>query len=537
MMSAGERVYILAPTGRDAVLASDVLRNEGIDARPTDSIEELCSSIDEDAGALLIAEEALRPRALQELVDRLDRQPPWSDIGVIVMAGGEFNERDERPLMVLGPLRNVTILERPVRRLILVRTVAIALRGRRRQLQLKAYLEERADLLRREQAANRMKDEFLMTVSHELRTPLTAIYGWARMLVTGQIHEDQKRRAIETIERNAQAQTQLVNDLLDVSRAISGKVRLDVQPLDLTEVVMAAIDSMQPAADVKEIDLQTVLDPDAGPVSGDRDRMQQVVWNLLSNAIKFTPRGGRVRIALERRDSHVELAVSDTGAGIESEFLPHVFERFRQADAGTTRQHGGLGLGLAIVRHLVELHGGSVMVESAGKDAGTTFRVLIPLATTVPHRIEPPPDSVVVPTPPREGRSSRLLGGLRVLVVDDEPQARELFSAIVEQAGGEVRVAGSVADAMPVLRSWAPDVLLCDIEMPREDGYALMQRLSAQVDDGAEPVTIAVTAHSRLEDRLRALEAGFSWLVPKPVEPDELVRVIASLARRKRANA
>ena len=288
MSGVGQRVCVLAPIGRDAQLSVEMLRAEGIDAVVCDSVEDLCRSITDEAGALLVAEEALWPDALRTLVDCLDQQPPWSDIAVIVLAGSQFSVSSERPLTVLGPLRNVTILERPVRRLILSRTVAIALRGRRRQLELRAYLDERAELLRREQLANRMKDEFLMTVSHELRTPLTSIYGWARMLVTGQIREDQKRRAIETIERNAHAQTQLVNDLLDVSRAISGKVRLDVQSVDLSQVVLTAVDSMQPAADAKGIRLQTVLDPDAGPISGDRDRMQQVVWNLLSNAIKFT---------------------------------------------------------------------------------------------------------------------------------------------------------------------------------------------------------------------------------------------------------
>jgi signal transduction histidine kinase/ActR/RegA family two-component response regulator len=529
----GQRVCILAPIGRDAELACEMLRAEGIDAAVCHTVDDLCRSIDEQAGALLVAEEALRPEALRRLVECLDQQPPWSDIAVIVLAGGQFTASSERPLTVLGPLRNVTILERPVRRLILTRTVAIALRGRRRQLELKKYLEERADLLRREQLANRMKDEFLMTVSHELRTPLTAIYGWARMLVTGQIREDQKRRAIETIERNAQAQTQLVNDLLDVSRAISGKVRLDVQSVDLSHVVLAAIDSMQPAADAKGIQLQTILDPAAGPIAGDRDRMQQIVWNLLSNAIKFTPRDGRVQVVLEKRQSHVELAVSDTGRGIDPAFLPHVFDRFRQADAGTTRQHGGLGLGLAIVRHLVELHGGSVTVESAGLGKGTTFRVLIPL--TIAQRREPASAPADAPPHPLDFRPMKRLDELRVLVVDDEPQARELFSAIVENAGAEVRVAGSARDAMAILASWSPQVVLSDIEMPHEDGYVLMEQVAAIERRGAlRPLAIAVTAHSRPEDRLRALEAGFSWHLPKPVEPAELVAVIASLTGRAR---
>lgn len=379
-----------------------------------------------------------------------------------------------------------------------------------------------------------MKDEFLMTVSHELRTPLTAIYGWARMLVTGQIREDQKRRAIETIERNAQAQTQLVNDLLDVSRAISGKVRLDVRAMDLSHVILAAIDSMQPAADAKGIRLQAMLDPKAGTISGDRDRMQQVVWNLLSNAIKFTPKGGKVQVTLERRDPHVDVVVSDTGCGIEPKFLPHVFDRFRQADAGTTRQHGGLGLGLAIVRHLVELHGGSVSVESGGAGAGATFRVHIPLTIASPPPSDPSSRSSAVIDGPKP-RASRRLEELRVLVVDDEPQTRELFCAIVEQAGAEVRSAASARDALAIVPSWGPDVLLSDIEMPHEDGYMLMEQVAVlEAEEKHRLIGIAVTAHSRPEDRLRALEAGFQWHLPKPVEPTELIAVIASLAARAR---
>jgi signal transduction histidine kinase/ActR/RegA family two-component response regulator len=530
MTAPGQRVCVLAPIGRDAQMSCDILRAEGIDATVCETIEHICESINEETGALLIAEEALSPTALKTLVDCLDRQPPWSDIAVIVLTGGQFNASSERPLTVLGPLRNVTILERPVRRLILTRIVAIALRGRVRQLELRRYIEERADVLRREQLASQMKDEFLMNVSHELRTPLTAIYGWARMLVTGEIREDQKRRAIETIERNAQAQMQLINDLLDVARAISGKVRLDVGPVHLAHVVLAAIDSMQPAADAKGIRLQSILDPRAGPIAGDRQRMEQVIWNLLSNALKFTPSGGHVQVILERRPSHVELIVSDTGSGIDAQFLPHVFDRFRQAHAGTTRQHGGLGLGLSIVRHLVELHGGSVTAESAGADAGTTFRVCLPLAIPLSEEAEPPARA----TPVADGaRHARRLDDLRVLVVDDEPQARELFSTIVENAGAEVRVAGSARDAAGILRSWAPDLLLSDIEMPHEDGYVLMQQVLALApSDPRRPIAIAVTAHSRPEDRLRALEAGFSWHLPKPVEPAELVAVIASLTGR-----
>jgi signal transduction histidine kinase/CheY-like chemotaxis protein len=530
MSPGSERVLILAPIGRDAAMSCAMLGEAGFDAFVCQSIENLCGLVLDDAGALLVAEEALTPDALRLLVDTLDHQPPWSDIPMIVLAGGEFTTSSIRPLNVLGPIRNVMILERPVRRLILTRTVAIAIRGRRRQLELRAYLDERADLLRREQLANRMKDEFLMTVSHELRTPLTAIYGWARMLVSGQIRDDQRQRAIEVIERNAQAQTQLVNDLLDVSRAISGKVRLDVRPVDLSQVISAAIDSMQPAADAKLIRLETVLDPNASAISGDRERMQQIVWNLLSNAIKFTPEGGRVQVRLERQDSHVEIVVSDTGSGIDQNFLPYVFDRFRQGDAGTTRQHSGLGLGLAIVRQLVELHGGSVLVESPGAGQGTTFRVILPLTMAREDTENATQPAVADETP---ALPMRHLHGARILIVEDEPQTRELFGAIMENAGGEVRVAASARDATAILSTWWPEVLLSDIEMPHEDGYVLMEQVNAMERRERRPITaVAVTAHSRPEDRLRALEAGFQWHLPKPVEPSELVAVVASLTGR-----
>jgi signal transduction histidine kinase/ActR/RegA family two-component response regulator len=531
-MSPGERVLILAPIGRDAALTCTLLRESGFDAAVCDTMAHLVASVSDDAGALLVAEEALTPDALKRLVDTLDHQPAWSDVPLIVLAGGQFTASSVRPLNVLGPIRNVMILERPVRRLILTRTVAIALRSRRRQLELRAYIEERADLLRREQMANRMKDEFLMTVSHELRTPLTAIYGWARMLVTGQIRDDQRQRAIEIIERNAQAQTQLVNDLLDVSRAISGKVRLDVERVDLAQIISGAIDSMLPAAGAKDIRLDAVVDTDVGQITGDRERLQQVVWNLLSNAIKFTPRGGQVEVRLERHSANAEIVVSDTGVGIDDKFLPYVFDRFRQGDAGTTRQHGGLGLGLAIVRHLVELHGGTVRVESSGPGEGTTFRVLLPLTAGRELASEVAPTAPIEDDAVAEARQ-RPLNGTRVLIVDDEPQARELFSAIMEHAGGEVRLAASARDATSVLRTWWPDVLLSDIEMPREDGYVLMEQVNAmERRERRRIVAIAITAHSRPEDRVRALDAGFQWHLPKPVEPAELLAVVASLTAR-----
>jgi len=542
MSARGDRVLVLAPTGRDATLSCEMLRGEGIAADACASIEHLCGSVSDAAGALLIAEEALSPEAVRLLVATLDDQPPWSDIPLIVLAGGEFTASITRPLNVLRPLRNVMILERPVRRLILMRTVSVALRARKRQIELQAYLEERADLLKREQIAreqaelaNRMKDEFLMTVSHELRTPLTAIYGWARMLLTGELRESQRQRAIETIERNAHAQTQLVNDLLDVSRAISGKLRLEVRAVDLNQVVMAAVDSMQPAADAKGLRLQAVLDSQDGSISGDRDRIQQIVWNLLSNAIKFTPQGGRVEVRLARVGSQMEIIVSDTGSGIDPEFLPYAFDRFRQGETGTTRRHGGLGLGLSIVRHLVELHGGTVQAESRSGE-GTTFHVLLPIVNA--QQIAEDNGTHPAATDRADQRPSRRLDGLRVLIVDDEPHARELFGVIAENAGAEVRLACSAPDALELVRTWRPDVLLTDIEMPKKDGYALMTQVRALDAGNVDPVAaIAVTAHSRPEDRLRALEAGFQWHMPKPVDPLELLAAIASLAGRGRQQA
>jgi signal transduction histidine kinase/ActR/RegA family two-component response regulator len=529
-----ERVLVLAPTGRDASLTCTLLRAGGLAAEACRSIDDLCGSISEGAGALLIAEEALPPSAVQLLGQTLDDQPPWSDIPVIVLAGGEFSASSLRPLNLLGPLRNVMIMERPVRRLILIRSVAVALRARRRQYELRAHLEERAALLQRERAArteaekvNRMKDEFLMTVSHELRTPLTAIYGWARMLVTGQIRDEQKQRAIETIERNAQAQTQLVNDLLDVSRAISGKVRLDIQSVDLAAVISAAVDSIQPAAQAKGIRVETDLDPAAGPLPGDPARLQQVVWNLLSNAIKFTPTEGRVWIRLARHADHFEIVVGDTGTGIAPEFAPYVFDRFRQGHAGTTRQYGGLGLGLAIVRHLVELHGGTVSAESGGAGCGATFRVLLPLVSVLKGQ---PRHEEVLGHASDQPPAIERLDGIRVLVVDDEFHARELFTAIVENAGAETRQAASAHDALEILASWWPDVLLSDIEMPHQDGHLLMGRITALTgDDRPAIAAIAVTAHSRPADRRRAIASGFDCHLPKPVEPSELIAVIASL--------
>ena len=388
--------------------------------------------------------------------------------------------------------------------------------------------EQRARL--ETEAASYLKDEFLMTVSHELRTPLTAIYGWVRMLAAEGLRGDQRRRAIAAVERNARAQTRLIDDLLDVSRAISGKLRLEARPVNVADVVLAAVETLGAALEAKSIRLESNIDAHIGPVVVDPDRVQQIVWNLLSNAIKFTPDHGTVRLSLRRTESSIEICVEDTGVGIDPDFLPYVFERFRQAEAGTRRRYGGLGLGLAIVRHLVELHGGTVAAQSGGDGAGARFRVLLPMRVA---RADSEPATVSAPSAPLEALEARL-DGLRVLVVDDEADARELFASIVERAGASVLTAPSAQDALRILADGSIQVLLSDIEMPGEDGYELIAQVLANPQI-PRPIAIAVTAYARSVDRRRALDAGFDRHLAKPIEPAELVAVIASLAAQQLA--
>lgn len=380
--------------------------------------------------------------------------------------------------------------------------------------------------------ANRAKDEFLATVSHELRTPLNAIIGWAHMLRKNRFDEATTKRAMETIERNAKSQARLIEDILDVSRIITGKLRLDVHPIELASVIEAAIDAVRPATDAKEIRLQTILDPRAGPVSGDPNRLQQVVWNLVSNAAKFTPRGGRIQVRLERVNSHIEITVSDTGQGIPADLLPYVFERFRQGDSSSTRIHGGLGLGLAIVRHLVELHGGTVHASSPGAGQGTTFTVRLPLL--VWHR-DAKDGERTYPTASNSGALEGVpsLEGLRVLVVDDEPDTREMLKLMIEQFDAEVQVCASSAEAIAALDQWKPNVLVSDIEMPGEDGYSFIRKIRAlEPERGGTIAAVALTAYARTEDRMRSLAAGYQVHLAKPVTPIELALVIANLAGR-----
>jgi signal transduction histidine kinase len=394
--------------------------------------------------------------------------------------------------------------------------------------------EERRQLLEREQrarqeaqAANRAKDEFLATLSHELRTPLNAILGWSRLLSSGSLDAETSRKAIEIIDRNTRLQAQLIEDLLDISRIITGKLRLDLQVVPVGRIVESALESVRPSAEAKGIVVEAALGDGEEPILCDAGRMQQIVWNLLTNAIKFTPEGGVIRVDAQRDDDAVVVSVTDSGVGIAPDFLPYVFERFRQQDGASTRAHGGLGLGLSIVRHLTELHGGTVNAESAGEGHGATFLVRVPLAPLRAGQIE-------LMDAETSGALGELpsLGGLRVLIVDNEADARALMRAVLEGCGATVDEADSAAGALKQLQATCPDVLLSDIAMPGEDGYTLIRKVRALEAPARMLPAAAFTAYATATDRARALLAGYQAHIPKPVEPSELAAVVAALAGR-----
>jgi PAS domain S-box-containing protein len=398
--------------------------------------------------------------------------------------------------------------------------------------------EERERLLQSEheartqaEAANRFKDEFLATVSHELRTPLNAILGWSHMLVRGRLDEENTAHGLEVIERNARAQNQLIADLLDISRIITGKFRFEPDAVELIPTIKAAVETVRPAVSAKGIDLRLQLDPAAGPISGDANRLQQIVWNLLSNAVKYTPRNGRIEVQSRRQDSSAVIIVKDTGEGITPDFLPYIFDRFRQADASTTRHHGGLGLGLAIVRHLVELHGGTVFAASKGFGQGTTFTVTLPLlvAQDAAKRTNENGDEQYKLLDSSKSASANLRH-LRVLIVDDEPDAREVLMLALSQTGAAVRAAATVSEALEVFDEWKPSVLVSDIGMPSEDGYDLIRRVRARdVERGGRVPALALTGYASAEDAARVVAAGYQTHLAKPVAPSDLVNAVATL--------
>ncbi|HEV7397418.1 MAG TPA: ATP-binding protein [Pyrinomonadaceae bacterium] len=418
------------------------------------------------------------------------------------------------------------------------RTAELALANRELQIEIaerKRAAQERTELLKREQtarqeaeSANRLKDEFLATISHELRTPLTAVLGWACVLRMGTFGESAFEKALEAIERNARSQSQLIDDLLDVSRIVAGKLRLKTQTVDIISVIESALETIQPAAEAKEILITKTLDQLGGTVSGDPDRLQQIVWNLLSNAVKFTARGGRVKISLSARDADALIVVDDSGPGIGADFLPHVFDRFRQADGSYTRTHGGLGLGLAISRHLAELHGGTISARNHDDEPGARFTIELPL---VRQPGLPGHSQIADPTMRKPLTPNDLpLSGVTILVVDDDPDALELLTLVFDQYGAEVTPAKSAPEALSAYRQRSVDVIVSDIQMPDVDGYQLLGQLKALAQERAVSLTaLAVTAHAKPEDRAMAIKAGFHAHVSKPVDPNELVRILVGL--------
>jgi signal transduction histidine kinase/CheY-like chemotaxis protein len=536
-MTTERRVLVLPATSTDGVAMDRLFAANAIACAVCATMTQMCIAFRQGAGAMIIAEEMLLAET-DTLVDCLARQPVWSNIPVVILS--RSGHESAKLSAMLGLLGDATVVERPIRTTTLVTLAKSSLRARDRQYQLREYLTERDVLLDSERAARseveragRMKDEFLATLSHELRTPLNAILGWAQVLKKTADLAPDAMNAVNVIERNARSQAQIIADLLDMSSIISGKVRLDMQRLDLASVIEATIETVRPTAQAKEIRLDIGLDAQAPPLRGDPNRLQQVFWNLLTNAIKFTPKGGRVSIQLTSAGSLLTVDVADDGEGMDPAFLPHVFDRFRQADASSTRRHGGLGLGLSIVKQLVELHGGSICAASAGPALGSTFRVTLPVMTAVDDALEATQRMRVVAADESAGSDAPLasLEGIRVLVVDDEIDARELVERLLRDCGAQVHVAGSVAEAMQIVERGRPDVVVSDIGMPGEDGYALIRRLRALPGTTSRVPAIALTAYARPEDRAKALQSGFERHLSKPIDPGALVTAVADLVR------
>ncbi len=534
-----ERILILAPLGRDAELACAALTQAGFSALICRDLHDLVNKLSNPCGAILIAEESLLTEEVARFTDYLSTQPAWSDLPVIILTNGRnATEMSPNLLKRFAPHGNITLLERPLRVITLRSMLEVALRARRRQYEVRDLLHERESVLSSERAArteaekaSRMKDEFLATLSHELRTPLNAILGWTSILRG--IPEDrlELEQGLEIIERNARAQSVIIDDLLDMSRIISGKINLEVQGIHLGDLIEAAVNTVRPGAAAREIALEVNVDLALDTFCGDPNRLQQVFYNLLTNAIKFTPSSGAVTVALRQLAGAVEVSISDSGMGIDPEFLPLVFDRFRQANATSTRKHGGLGLGLAIVKTLVELHGGQVRAESDGVGHGSTFVVTLPVGHKPSQApIVAPVPAALAPSVPVEWKSIPRLDGIHILVVDDEPDTLSMMRRLLQESGAEVRTADSAAAALALFEETPPDILVSDIGMPGENGYSLIRSVRAlPVDQGGTVPAVAVTAYARAEDRKQAESAGFNQHITKPIEASRLVNILASL--------
>jgi hypothetical protein len=511
-----ERVLVFMPTGRDASLVCSTLQNSNITARACADPSELKSEIEKGAGAVLIAEEALKDGVLEQISESFNRQPVWSDIPVVLFASNGQNA--EALLETVGTRFNATIVERPIRITMLVSAARGALRARERQYQSR-------NLLNQLEESDRQKDLFLATLSHELRTPLNSILGWIQLLRSPSSNRIDTKHALEVIERNAKAQSELISDILFVSRVITNKLELNLAVIDLAAVVQSAIDVVRPLLEAKKIQLNISFDSGIKQVNGDFDRLQQVFWNLLSNAIKFTPTEGKISVRLTNKDRNVEIEISDSGQGIKPEFLPFVFERFRQADSSYTRQVGGLGLGLAIVRHLVELHGGSVSVTSEGENRGAVFTVTLPLFAQQELPVSEESNPNESHRQPKESFKN-----VRLLLVEDDEDSREMLKIMFEQYGIKVATAASAAEALESIKQNPPDVLVSDVGLPGEDGYELINKVRQLApEQGGLTLAIALTGYASIQDRSQALEAGYQEHLAKPVDIDKLFELVRDL--------
>jgi signal transduction histidine kinase/CheY-like chemotaxis protein len=538
------RVLILAPIGRDGVLTSQLLDQAGVTCHICRDVRDLCAEVRAGAGAVLLTEEALAEPHIDELSETLQTQPAWSDVSLLLFAGDERSQATKRTLRTLEVLRNVTLLDRPIRVTAVISTVRAALRGRRRQYELRDVLlalqasREDAERARDEaQRANRLKDEFLATLSHELRTPLNAILGWVSLLRDNRVEPARVPRALEIVARNAQSQAQLISDVLDVSRVITGRLRLRLQPVVVSRLVRDAMDTVRPAADAKEIALDLRVDGEPARMNGDAERLRQVFWNLLSNAVKFTPAGGRVLATVELVGPQIRVTISDTGIGIPREFLPYAFERFRQADQSFTRPHGGLGLGLAIVKHLVETHGGEVTVSSDGMGRGTTFCIQLPIAGAQVLAVADQ-DEDAAPPEVRAPAIVPALHGQTVLVVDDDVTTRELLATLLNDRGALVATADSAAAAFERLDAEVPAIIVADVGMPGQDGLSMMRAIRRRPPNkGGNVPSVALSAFARPEDRRAALAAGFDEYLTKPASPADVLGALTRLLSTPRPRA
>jgi signal transduction histidine kinase/ActR/RegA family two-component response regulator len=534
------RVLVLPPTHADGLAIAKLLTSANIATAVYQGTDALRQALRASAGCVILSEEAVLNNP-DELLASLAGQPMWSDTPVIVLSrsGRESSALDG----IVSQLGSVSVVERPMRMSTLLSLVRSSLRARERQYQVRDFLQERERLLDSERSARneaeragRTKDEFLATLSHELRTPLNAVLGWARVLRNNPALTDEVANGLTVIERNARSQAQIIGDLLDMSRIISGKVRLEVRPVELGAVIEATVETVRPTAEARDIQLVVEKDADSCQVHADPDRLQQVLWNLLSNALKFTPKGGRVHVRLSRTGAMASVDITDDGEGIAPDVLPHIFDRFHQADASTARRHGGLGLGLSIVRQLTELHGGTVAARSDGPGCGATFRLQLPVLGSI-KRASGRQDVQTEPQVPvaMTGDLPQVnLRGLRVLVVDDEPDARALIQRLLQDCQARVLTAASAEEALGVLAVEVPDVVVSDVGMPGIDGYTLLRRIRSMDDAASTVPAIALTAYVRTEDRAKAIDAGFQFHLSKPVEPAELLAMVERLAHADR---